>query len=78
MEHEYHQGQMSKLEKFTREAWYSKRISLLHTLLSIIEIPVGSLVDRVRKLQPLYVDGRKDPIDPEPYIKHLLASANNR
>ncbi|KAF4822461.1 Ankyrin repeat, PH and SEC7 domain containing protein secG [Colletotrichum siamense] len=77
MEREYHHGQMSKLEKSTREAWYTKRISLLHKLLSIIEIPVESLVGRVRKLQPLYVDGRKDPIDPEPYMEHFRVSASN-
>ncbi|KAF4856237.1 Serine/threonine-protein kinase TNNI3K [Colletotrichum siamense] len=76
MEHEYHHGQTSQLKTSIREVWYSKRASLLRRLLCIIEIPVGSLTDRVRKLQPLYVDGRKDPIDPEPYMEHFRASVS--
>ncbi|EQB47587.1 hypothetical protein CGLO_13238 [Colletotrichum gloeosporioides Cg-14] len=78
MEHEYHHGQTSQLKTNKREVWYSKRASLLCRLLGIIEIPVGSLTDRVRKLQPLYVDGRKDPIDPEPYMEHFRASVSNQ
>ncbi|KAL3294526.1 Ankyrin repeat-containing protein [Colletotrichum asianum] len=78
MVHEYHHGQPSQLDTFAREAWYSKRVSLLCTLLDIIEIRTGFLTDWVGRMQPLWIDGREDPIDPEPYIKHFLASANTR
>ncbi|KAK2773911.1 nacht and ankyrin domain protein [Colletotrichum kahawae] len=78
MEHEYHHGQTSQLETSIREGWYSKRASLLYRLLSIIDITVKSVADRVTKLEPLHIDGQKDPIDPEPYIEHFRASASNR
>ncbi|KAH9231744.1 hypothetical protein K456DRAFT_1773259 [Colletotrichum gloeosporioides 23] len=79
MEHEYHHGKTSQLETFTREAWYSKRISLLCTFLSIIEIDIqGFLADWVRRGQPLWIDGREDPIDPEPYMSHFRASSCNQ
>ncbi|KAJ0374685.1 hypothetical protein COL26b_007154 [Colletotrichum chrysophilum] len=78
MEHEYHHGQTSQLDTVAREAWYSKRVSLLCALLDIIEIHTGFLTDWVGRLQPLWIYGREDPLDPEPYIKHFLACANNR
>ncbi|KAH0424333.1 nacht and ankyrin domain protein [Colletotrichum camelliae] len=78
MEHEYHHGQTSQLETSIREGWYSKRASLLYRLLSIIDITVKSVADRVTKLEPLHIDGQKDPIDPEPYIEHFRASVSNR
>jgi hypothetical protein len=74
MEHEYHYGSTSGLEKSLRDGWYFRRISWLHRLVNVLEISTAEITDGIRNMSTPNIESKYRPINLEESIKHFLRS----
>jgi hypothetical protein len=74
MEHAYHYGITSRLDKFPRDDWYFRRISGLYRLVNVLEISTAEIADRMRNMWMPKTDSKYGPINVQESIKHFLES----
>jgi hypothetical protein len=74
MEHEYHYGITSSLDKSPKDDWYFRRISWLHRLVNALEISTVEIAERMRNMWMPETDSKYGPINVEDSIKHFLRS----
>ena len=74
MEHEYHYGSTSGLDKSPRDDWHFRRISWLYRLINELEISMAEIVDRIRNMWTQNTESKYGPINVEESIKHFLSS----
>lgn len=76
MEREYHYGSTSRLDmdKSLKDDWYFKRISWLHRLVNLLEIPTTEIANRMRTLWTPYIEEKYGPMNVEESIRHFLLS----
>ncbi len=72
MEHEYHHGSTSRLEKSPRDDWYFRRISSLRRLVNALEISMAEIVDRTRNMW--MPESERLSFNVEESIKHFQES----
>jgi hypothetical protein len=59
------------------QAWYSGRVSWLHRLVNVLEIPQAEITDRMRNMWAPNTESKYGRVNVEESIKHFLSSWEN-
>ena len=74
MEHAYHYGITSRLDKSPRDDWYFRRMSWLRRLINTLEIPTAKIAEEMRNKRMGNPEGSYADMDVEESIVHFLRS----
>lgn len=74
LEHEYNTKSEPLINTSAREDWYLRRLSWVHRLIHVLEIPVQEVAKDIRLPSNESAESGFNPMDNEEHIEHFLSS----